>query len=96
MKHYILDVNNNPVASSEHDWAKWFATQNRVIRRTETDNGIVSTVFTGLASRNNGPFLWETLIMGGTMNGEMDRYSSHDDAVKGHWSYVKKILNQEG
>ena len=36
------------------------------------------------------PILFETLVFGGPLDGEMDRYSSWDDAQVGHEMMVKR------
>jgi len=37
------------------------------------------------------PILWETLVFGGPLDGEMDRYSSYDDAVRGHAAMLARV-----
>jgi hypothetical protein len=92
--YYILDADNHAVKVDMWTWAQWFETANRGVGYTEITSEIrVSTVFLGFDHRFWGkgpPILFETLIFGGPLDGEGDRYSSHDDAETGHAMFVKK------
>lgn len=46
----------------------------------------MSTVFLGIDHAFSGglPVLWETIVFGGPLDGEMDRYTSRADALAGH------------
>ena len=95
---YILDKNHQPVKCDDlMKWANWFENADRKVAKTIIDirlhNEIsVSTVFLGL-DHNFGegtPILFETMIFGGKFDQEMDRYSTWDEAVKGHEKMVAK------
>lgn len=52
----------------------------------------VSTVFLGLDhsfSETGPPVLWESMVFGTSMDGEMRRYSSREAALKGHAELVQ-------
>lgn len=60
----------------------------------------VSTVFLGLDHgfyhgdpRPPGykPVLWETMVFGGVLDGEQDRYTSLDDAIRGHQDMCRRV-----
>lgn len=53
----------------------------------------VSTVFLGLDHAHNGgpPVLWETMVFGGDLDGEQERYTSRADAVAGHAAMVARV-----
>ena len=92
---YILDENGNP--KKEPDllkWAKWFEPAKRHIGN-DTINGVrVSTVFLGLDYSFGGskPLLFETMIFGGKNEGYQERYSTKEEAIKGHKEAVKLVL----
>lgn len=72
-------------------WAKQMEGSERIVQKDNlTINGqevLVSTVFLGLDHNymRSGPPLWfETLVFGGAHDGEMNRYSTWEDAEKGH------------
>ena len=67
---------------------------NRRVDRTEvTEDVEVSTVFLGLNHQfgDGPPLLFETLVFGGKMDGEMCRYSTWDQAVSGHLLVVERV-----
>lgn len=75
------------------DWAKWFGKANRRIARTESVKGTVSTVFLG-SDHSFGygpPLLYETLVFGGPLDGEMRQYSTRERAIEGHMNMVEKV-----
>lgn len=75
------------------EWAAWFETADRQVANTLIDDVRVSTIFLGL-DHNFGsgkPILWETLVFGGPLNGEMFRYESRPEAVRGHEEMVMRV-----
>jgi hypothetical protein len=98
---YILDEENHTVEVDVHTWAMWRDTaSNCIVDYTEvTSRCIVSTVFLGLDHNFSGkgpPILFETLVFGGPMDGDGQRYSSWDDAVIGHKRFVAKVRKAVG
>lgn len=76
-------------------WCRYF--MDRQVGNTKIGNITISTVFLGLDHNVDGtPILWETMIFG--LNEEyQERYTSYDDAVKGHQRakiYVYEQLNK--
>lgn len=97
--YYILE-GHTPVLCDSTTWATWFekAKEERIVARTKTPNGTVSTVFLGLdhAYGSNGPpMIFETLVMDGPLEDEMDRYSTWEEAEAGHASMVERVNSQE-
>jgi hypothetical protein len=88
-------------ASSQIEWAKWHAESVSIISRTNICNignvAEVSTVFLGLDHALGGsrPILFETMVFGGDLNGEMERYSTYDEAFEGHERMVERVLNKQ-
>jgi len=80
--YYIL-VDKEPVKCN--DVALWL-TKDRKIEKTKFGEVEVSTVFLGMShgEQNGKPILFETLVFGGRHDSYMDRYTTWDDAVKGH------------
>lgn len=74
-------------------WARWLESANRKIDYTETKNGNVSTVCLGLNHQfdDGPPLLFETMVFRGTEDGDMERYSTYDQAIRGHKKMVDKI-----
>ena len=93
---YIL-VNGKPSLESDLiKWAKWFekADQERIIEKTQIQDVEIPTVFLGLDHQfgSGSPLLYETLVFGGILDGEMDRYSTYEGAKMGHRSMVAKVI----
>lgn len=92
---YALDAENRPYeVNSIFEWATWFEDANRIVDYTQiTSEVTVSTVFLGLDHRfppdTGPPLLFETLIFGGELDGDGNRYSSWDDAETGHKAFVR-------
>src|SRR5262245_15519667 len=101
IRHWILDADNNAVETDFLTWAIWLKDiGHRRVGYTEITSEItVSTVFIGIDSRFVGkgpPMLFETLIMGGPLDGDGKRYSSWDDAEIGHKTFVAKARAASG
>lgn len=101
---YKLDSDNNPIPCSSiieyQEWVKKHGTT--VAESSFLDTGgekiQVSTVFLGLDHSYNStiPILWETMVFGGLLNQEQQRYASFQEALKGHnevVDYAKKTIN---
>jgi hypothetical protein len=98
--HYMLDADGTPRRCDDvMTWARWFETADRTIAqdRDEAPGApavCVSTVFLGLDHDWFGPgppILWETLVFGGPLDGEMKRYRSRDDAIVGHQEMCRRV-----
>lgn len=105
MSDKFILVEGKPVLEPDLiKWAKWFETGNRVVEQTQLEENIqVSTVFLGFDHSfgyGHDPVLWETIVFGGTLDGEMDRYTSLEEAKRGHNKWVirakKALLTEEG
>lgn len=91
---YILDADGNPVPCDDlMTWGRWIEDGNRTVAKTYVGDVLVSTVFLGLNhQRGEGPpVLWETRVFGGKLDGEMHRYTSRADALKGHEVMVFRV-----
>ena len=91
--HYILK-DKKPVLVDLMTWARQFDDANRIVEKTDIGTVFISTVFLGL-DHNYGdegpPILFETLVFGGALDGEMDRYATWDEAVVGHKEMVARV-----
>ena len=95
-RYYILTSDGEPAAcDSLMAWAFWLesAGDERVVARTELGSSvIVSTVFLGLDHGFSGPpLLFETMVLGGTYNQELRRYSTRAEALIGHARIVRDL-----
>lgn len=106
MRKYILDENGEPLALGDtyEDSARWDAwwsvLENRVLTRTRIAERVhVSTVFLGRDLNWTGegePMLWESMILGGSLHGRSERYTSRADAERGHALLVAMAAAADG
>jgi len=98
---YILDNNHKPVSADVVTAGRWMDNNpNRKIVKQEdvSDDVQVSTVFLGLDhcfhwEKDKTPVLWETMIFGGEQDQYQERYTSYEDALKGHKVAVQIAIN---
>ena len=109
---YILDDDLKPVPATLMEWAHWFQTADRHVAATHVGPWWVSTVFLGINHRfgqDGPPLLFETMVFrdvpdtskfgdgqGWSDDGDMDRYSTWDEALAGHERMVAKYKIMEG
>lgn len=95
---YILEGTTPKKCDDLIAWANWLENNNRTVIKTKTDDDSVevSTVFLGLdhSFDSGNPLLFETLVFGGNFDGEMDRYSTWEQAEVGHAEMVKKVIGK--
>lgn len=96
---YILNAAGEPERCNDlRVWATWMETAD-MARRVAIDevgeNTKVSTVFLGIDHNfgfGGSPILYETMVFGGSLDGEQERYTTREDALRGH----KELLSRVG
>jgi hypothetical protein len=90
---YILDGHTAKPVDDVLEWGTWFETANRRVAKDTIGDSEVSTVFIGLDHSFGGdkPLIFETMVFDGPLDGEMDRYSTWEEAEKGHADMVKRV-----
>lgn len=97
MKFYILDGNEIVMTEDILEWGKALEGDDRRVNNTVLWKGWawqvrVSTVFLGIDHAFTGPpMLFETMVFGGVLDQEMDRYSTWQQAEKGHELMVQRV-----
>lgn len=94
---YVLDDHDRPVPVSLDEYGEWTRTHDRKLARTVLAGAEVSTVFLGFDHSmmdDIEPVLWETMVFGGPLDGEQDRYTSKITALEGHTRMVAKVLRE--
>lgn len=90
---YILDDNDNAVECDDLlKWAAWIEDADIHVGKTQISEDVkVSTVFLGLDhSFDDGPpLLFETMVFGGEHDELTRRYSTKEQAVRGHNEVVE-------
>jgi hypothetical protein len=97
MSNYILDEAGEPRLEPDFlAWGVWYAdAEKRRVALDEVFPGVsVSTVFLSIDHNFGGegpPILWETMVFGGPLAGEEERYSSRAEAEAGHRNMVDRV-----
>ena len=94
---YILNGHEVVKCSDLMQWAKWFESADRIVAKDTVGDSDISTVFLGLDHQfGDGPLLlFETLVFGGNLSNEMDRYSTWDEAVSGHNTMIERVRREK-
>ena len=102
-RYYLPDGSGYRVASL-WEWAAWYEDREtcarpfreggqRVGRDELSPDAYVSTVFLGLDHAmpcEDGPLLFETMVVGGPHDGEGERYTTLAEAEAGHAAHVAR------
>ena len=93
---YILEGHNLVPCEDLMEWADWFEKTERHVANEVVDGGPqVSTVFLGMDHGgifNQGPpILFETMVFGGPLDQEQDRYATWEEAEAGHKAMVARV-----
>lgn len=93
--NYILDGKRAVPCDDIFQWAQWFETTDRIVKQVSVNGAKVSTVFLGLDhnfSRSGPPLVFETMVFGGPMDQEQQRYSTWEEAEAGHDEMVARMV----
>lgn len=93
-------VGREPIPVTLREWSDWFersATERRVAFDDVAEGVTVSTVFLGMDHQygNGPPLLFETMVFGGPLDGEMGRCSTYDQAEQQHADIVKRATEAQ-
>lgn len=99
---YKLDKYNNPIPDETGGQWRFDSANLEQVQVGNTsfvekfnEDCSVSTVFLGFDHNHSdvsfAPVLWETLVFGGPLDGEGQRYSSYDAAIEGHGYWVGRV-----
>lgn len=92
---YKLNADHSVEPCSMEEWRQLHEGPGnpRRVDRYEFDGGMVSTVFLGLDHGwgEGPPILFETMVFGGPLDQEMERYCTWDEAVAGHERWVQRV-----
>lgn len=94
MNKYILNGHTPLIEPDTIKWAQWFEKANRIIKSDIVLGSHISTVFLGLDHSFMGgpPMLFETMIFGGEQDSYQERYSTWDEAEKGHQEALELVF----
>jgi hypothetical protein len=91
---YILEA-REPVPCDLLTWARWFETgENRHVAKDNVGEVLVSTVFLGIDhgfGSDGPPILFETIVFGGPLDQEQERYATWTQAEAGHAEMLRRV-----
>lgn len=89
---YWYDRDGNPCPDVEPNFPKGFFNDRRVAR-TVLPGCTVSTVWLGLnhSFGEGPPLIFETMVFGELYDGELQRYSTEEGAVRGHLKVLDRL-----
>jgi len=95
---YILDGREAVPCHDLTEWGTWFENADRHVAKDEIGDVKISTIFLGLdhSFGQGPPLLFETMVFGGDADGDMDRYSTWEEAEQGHAAFVTRFQSDEG
>ena len=93
MNNYILNGKTPVIEPVLLKWAEWFEKAERHIAKTKVGEANVSTIFLGIDHNFTGgiPILFETMVFGGKLDQEEERYATWEEAERGHKEMVKRV-----
>ena len=94
-QYYILNGHETAPVNFDN-WVRWFKnTQNRHVADEKVGDVRISTVFLGLDHSWDGPppLLFETMVFGGPLDMDMERYTTWKQAEDGHKRMVERVKN---
>jgi hypothetical protein len=85
-----FDRDGDPMPIPDDWWRR--DRDGRRVARTVVGDAVVSTVWLGLNHNPGGvPLIFETMIFGGPWAGEMTRYHTEEDALRGHLRVLHRL-----
>lgn len=92
--YYILD-GHQPIKTNLATWAKWIETTKKYVVDELVGGVQISTVFVGLdhSFGRGSPLFFETMVFGGPLDGEQERYMTWEEAEIGHKRMVERVRN---
>ena len=97
---YTLDADNNVVPATMEEYIEIWNSPRHIIGKTKPVPGVeVSTVFLALDhSFSNGahePLVFETMVFGGDLDGEVERCCTYAQAKNMHTRWVRRVIEAE-
>ncbi|MEM9885463.1 MAG: hypothetical protein AAF849_06190 [Bacteroidota bacterium] len=96
--YYILKDKNPVACESIVEFAEWYKTPNRFLKKDKIEDYTISTIFLGIDHNHQDkgdPILFETLVTTDVFENkvEIDRYSTWEEAMNGHDRLLNKYTN---
>lgn len=85
--------NRSGAPISRDEWIALYTDENKRVAHDTIGNVNVSTVWLGLnhAWGGGAPLIFETMVFGGVLDGDCERYGSEAEALAGHAAMVTRV-----
>ena len=96
--HYILE-GHKAVETDLMTWANWLENHHdRHVKDETIGESRISTVFLGLDHQfgDGPPLIFETMVFGGPLDMEQERYATWEEAEIGHMAMVARVQMSNG
>ncbi|MEH2032236.1 MAG: hypothetical protein V7K67_21740 [Nostoc sp.] len=93
-RYYKLQGQSPIIAESFLDWCLWMASADTRVMVNDIYNVNISTVFVGInldPQQSGEPMIFETLVMGGVLDGKRNHWSTWEQAMQGHLKICAQI-----
>lgn len=94
MSDKYIEKEGKPVLEPDlMTWARNFERADRHVAQDKIGDVRISTVFLGIdhSFGHGHPLLYETMVFGGPLDQEQERYSTREDALAGHAATVERV-----
>ena len=101
LNYYKLEGQTPVAVESFIKWNSWMASATfaeTTVMYNELGDSIISTRFVGIdlnpgsSNSNSQPMVFETLVMGGALDGKKNLYPTWDEAIKGHLKICTQVF----
>lgn len=92
-KKYILNGKTPVQCDDDIKWREWYIRAKRHVAKENLGKVVISTIFLGIdhGFNESKPVLFETMVFGGSLDQEQDRFCTWDDAEAGHKKMVERV-----
>ena len=98
-QYYKLEGQTPVAVESFIEWSLWImSAANATVMLNELKDSIISTRFVGIdlnpgsCNSESKPMVFETLVMGGTLDGKRNFYPTWDEAIQGHLKICTQVF----
>ena len=96
--YYKLEGQIPVAVESFMEWSLWMLSAKTIVMINELKDSIISTRFVGIdlnlgsCNSESKPMVFETLVMGGAMDGKRNFYPTWDEAIQGHLKICTQVF----
>ncbi|MEH1796438.1 hypothetical protein [Nostoc sp.] len=98
LNYYKLEGQTPVAVESFMEWSLWIISAQTTVMINELRQSIISTRFVGIdlnpgsSNSNSQPMVFETLVMGGELDGKRNFYPTWDEVIEGHLKICTQVF----